>query len=60
MNSFSIVPAMLLAIIVCLVLLPGCEKDSPAENLGEGIEEVGEDIQEAAQDARREIEDVTD
>jgi len=47
------IAALLLVGIISTVGLAGCEKDGPAENLGE-------DIDEAAQDAKREIEDATD
>lgn len=47
------IAALLLVGMVSTVGLVGCEKDGPAENLGEQVDE-------AAQDAKRKIEDATD
>ena len=60
MNTNKFLPAVTLSLLLPLGLLTGCEKDTPAENIGENIEELGEDVQEGANDARRSIEDATD
>jgi hypothetical protein len=60
MKTNRILPVVSLSILLSLSLLTGCEDDSPAENIGENIEELGEDVQEGANDARRSIEDATD
>ncbi|MDF1832068.1 MAG: hypothetical protein P1U52_06920 [Porticoccaceae bacterium] len=60
MKSKNILFVITLSLLLPLGLLTGCEDDSPAENLGENIEELGEDVQEGANDAGRSIEDAMD
>jgi|TARA_R110002050_G_scaffold283970_1_gene432917 hypothetical protein len=60
MKTNKILPVVSLSFLLSLGLLAGCEDDSPAENLGENVEELGEDVQEGANDAGRSIEDAMD
>lgn len=56
MKIIAIVAASFLA----MIFVSGCEEKTPAEKMGDTVEDIGETIQEASNDAQRELEDATD
>lgn len=43
-----------------LTVIPGCEDDNVAEDIGEGIDDAADDVGDAVDDAVDEVEDAAD
>lgn len=48
------------AVLSCAVVLPACEEEGPAEELGESIDDAADDVQDTVDDAADDVEDAVD